>query len=93
MLDIINFGRSTSERKSLDALMSFLRAEQQLLVSRSLISELAYNIPTYTLTIVTASGTYKAFIDDRNGQLSLTQFAKISDNTCFELSTQEVKTN
>lgn len=51
-----------------------------------------YNIPSYTVIVATPTGTYSATILDK-GQLSLEQFTKISEVTCFTMTVTQVQEN
>lgn len=50
-------------------------------------------MPLYTLILVTSTGTYSVVIDDKGGELVKAEFTKISDVTCFTLSTTQAQTS
>ena len=41
----------------------------------------------YEMTVTSSTGTYYAQIEDLLGKIRIVSFTKISDKTCYELST------
>lgn len=48
-------------------------------------------LPTYTLEVVSSSGTFKVVIDDNGGELNVTQFLQSSTSTCYNMPSNEVQ--
>lgn len=85
ILDTLSTKSGASERRSPDLLLAFIQSQFNN-TSMAQIQDITYTAPTYFVTYVTSQGTFKVAIDDKGGQLTVSQSAKIGDQTCYDLS-------
>lgn len=90
IIDTLSSAKAQAGKRTSEVLFNFLVSRSPV-VARGKIQEIVENLPSYILTVVTNNGTYKAAIEDKGGDMNITQFVKISDVTCYDMSASEIQ--
>lgn len=92
ILVTLNAIKQLASRRTNETLLSFVQANEPA-ANPAKIKEVIYNLPLYTLILVTSTGTYSTVVEDKGGELLKNEFIKVSDVTCFTLSPSQAQTS
>lgn len=92
ILVTLSAAQTAASQRSPDVLLGFLLTNK-LVSNLAKIQKLDIALPSYTLTVVSNNGTFKAVIDDIGGTMKVSQFTLISTVTCYDMDVSDVQTS